>query len=157
MSNQRLSKAFISRTVFYHFGYIPIETIAFLYCTTYRRKWSIFLEAFKDHNVKELNGNSLIRAKLQSRHSKSTKYNIYIQYDPTKSATDAIVMWLCKCKNGERTLGCCAHVASVIYYFAYGRYQESIKTPAAFLTNLFPHANPILHESSDEENAASHP
>jgi hypothetical protein len=116
-----------------------------------------FLEAFKDNNVKELNGNSLIRAKLQSRHSKSTKYNIYIQYDPTRSATDAIIMWLCRCKNGERTLGCCAHVASVIYYFAYGRYQESIKTPAAFLTNLFPHANPVLHESSDEENVALDP
>jgi hypothetical protein len=35
-----------------------------------------FLEAFEDHSMKELNGNSLIRAKLQSRHSKSIKYNI---------------------------------------------------------------------------------
>jgi hypothetical protein len=111
-----------------------------------------FLEAYKDKNVRELNGNNLIRAKLLSRHAKSTKYNIYIQYDPNKSGTDAIIMWLRRCKDGERTLGCCAHVASVIYFFAYGRYQENLKTPAAFLTNLFPYANPVLHESSDEGN-----
>jgi hypothetical protein len=61
-------------------------------------------------------------------------------------------MWLCRCKNGERTLGFCAHVASVIYYFANGRYQEVIKTPTAFLTNSFPHVHPVLHKSSDEEN-----
>jgi hypothetical protein len=32
-----------------------------------------FLEAFKDNNVKELNGNILIRAKLLSRHLKNLK------------------------------------------------------------------------------------
>lgn len=113
-----------------------------------------FLEAFKDHNVKELNGNSLIRAKLQPCHSKSIEYNIYIKYDPTKNATYAITVWLYRCKNGERTLGFWAHVASVFYYFTYGRYQETIKTPSAFLNNLFPHAHPVLHESSDEEDKA---
>jgi hypothetical protein len=147
------------------FPKLEFQDLYFITLGTYQLKQSLsyiaqhldenglfFLEAFKDNNVKELNGNSLIRAKLQSRHSKSTKYNIYIQYDPTRDATDAIIMWLCRCKNGQRTLGCCAHVASVIYYFAFGRYQESIKTPAAFLTNLFPHAHPVLHESSDEES-----
>jgi hypothetical protein len=103
------------------------------------------IEALKDE---ELN---IIRAKLLSRHSSIIKYNIYIQYDSSKTGTDAIIGWMCRCKNGLRTLGCCAHVASVIYYFSYGRYLENIKSPASFLTGLFPHAPPITLETSDDE------
>lgn len=62
---------------------------------------------------------------------------------------------MCRCKNGLRTLGCCAHIASVLFYFGYGRHQETIRTPAAFLNNLFPHAEPVLLESSDEEQNES--
>jgi hypothetical protein len=66
-------------------------------------------------------------------------------------------MWLCRCNNVERTLGCWAHDANVNYYFAYVGYQESKKSPAAFLTNLFPHLFPVLHESSDVEDKATDP
>jgi hypothetical protein len=110
-----------------------------------------WLEAFKD----KIEQDNLIRAKLLSRHSRSVKYNIYIRYNPLQSGTDAIKAWMCRCKNGLRTLGCCAHVASVLYYFGYGRHQETIRTPAAFLTNLFPHADHVLLESSDEEQNES--
>lgn len=115
------------------------------------RKGSFWLEAFKD----KIEEDNLIRAKLLSRHSRSVKYNIYIRYSSSKSGTDGIIAWMCRCKNGLRTLGCCAHIASVLFYFGYGRHQETIRTPAAFLNNLFPHAEPVLLESSDEEQNES--
>ena len=80
------------------------------------------------------------------------KYNIYISYNSDKDSRDAILGWYCQCKNGLRTLGCCADVARVIFYFSYARkYNLNAKTPAAFLNNLFPHAEPVMVESSDEE------
>jgi hypothetical protein len=77
-----------------------------------------WLKAFKDI----IENNYLIRAKLLSRHSRSVKYNIYIKYSTSISGIDAIIAWMCRCKNDLRTLGCCAHIASVLYYFSYGRY-----------------------------------
>jgi len=57
-----------------------------------------------------------------------------------------------RCKNGLRTLGCYAHIASVIYYLSYGRDHETFEKPVEFLTGLFPHAQPIIIESSDEKD-----
>lgn len=94
----------------------------------------------------------LIRARVHSRHSGSTKYNVYIRYNPSETGAKAIESWLCRCKNGLRTLGCCAHVTSFIYYLSYGKYQERLKSPGSFLQNLFPHAQQITLESSDEED-----
>ncbi len=36
--------------------------------------------------------------------------------------------WYCKCKCGARTVGCCAHICSVIWYLGYGRVNR-YKTP----------------------------
>ncbi|CAF2624748.1 unnamed protein product [Rotaria sp. Silwood2] len=60
----------------------------------------------------------LIRAQVQSRHKNSTNYDVYVQYNKTN-----ISGWYCTCKNGSRVVGCCGHVASIIYYLAYARYN----------------------------------
>ena len=31
--------------------------------------------------------------------------------------------WYFKCLNGSRVVGCCAHIASVMYYLAFARYN----------------------------------
>ena len=45
--------------------------------------------------------------------------------------------YCCQCKNGDRTVRSCAHVASVVYYLSYARYQPVIRRPAHRLTDLF--------------------
>ena len=60
----------------------------------------------------------LIRGRLQSRHKSSTKYFLWVQY-----ANNLVNGWYCQCKAGMRTLGCCAHVATIIWFLGYGRYQ----------------------------------
>ena len=37
--------------------------------------------------------------------------------------------WYCKCPNGSRVVGCCAHIALVMYYLAFGRYNPQHLQP----------------------------
>ncbi len=66
----------------------------------------------------------LLRAQIQSRHRNAVKYDLYIQYN-----TRNITGWYCKCPNGSRVVGCCAHIASVMYYLAFARYNPQHLQP----------------------------
>ncbi|CAF0957360.1 unnamed protein product [Brachionus calyciflorus] len=59
-----------------------------------------------------------------------------------------ITLGSCTCKNGTRTVGCCSHISSIIYYFGYARYLEHIPKPASFLSDIFPN---VFRESTDDE------
>lgn len=61
----------------------------------------------------------LLRVKLSSRHSSSKTYNVWVEY-----TDDNVTGWYCTCKLGTRIVGCCAHVASVIWYLSYSRWNE---------------------------------
>ena len=45
--------------------------------------------------------------------------------------------YCCECPNGNRTVGCCSHVAAVIFYQSFRRYQSKILRPAALLSFIF--------------------
>lgn len=60
----------------------------------------------------------LVLAKIQSRHKNNTAYDVWIQYSP-----DAILGWYCTCPAGARVVGCCAHVASIIWYLSFARFH----------------------------------
>ncbi|XP_062613814.1 uncharacterized protein LOC134275560 [Saccostrea cucullata] len=61
---------------------------------------------------------NLLRVKLKSRHSGSVRHTVFIHYN-----LDEIIGWYCTCKVGARVVGCCAHVASVLWYLGYHRFQ----------------------------------
>ena len=63
----------------------------------------------------------LIRIKIQSRHTSSKTYLLWISYGCIGGA-DSITGWYCLCKAGARTVGCCAHIASVLWYLGYQRH-----------------------------------
>ncbi len=44
--------------------------------------------------------------------------------------------FICSCMNGKRTVSPCAHVASVIYYLAYAKFND-MKFPAQYLNSIF--------------------
>lgn len=48
---------------------------------------------------------------------------------------DPILGYYCTCKAGARTLGCCAHVASVLWFLGWARHQQNIKYPSRALLN----------------------
>ena len=92
-----------------------------------------WLEAFKDGDM--------IRARVMSRHLNKVKYFVYIKYKPNVNSREGITEWFCLCKNGSRTLGCCAHITSMTYYISIIRHKkEPIHESAAKFNKLFSHA-----------------
>lgn len=63
----------------------------------------------------------IIQVKIQSRHVSSKVYKIWIEYDELEGTIDG---WYCTCKSGARTLGCCSHITSVLWYLGYYRHCQ---------------------------------
>ena len=79
---------------------------------------------FTDHQYEVFACNPidhLLRVKLESRHSSSVRHIVFINY--TRDCE--IVGWYCTCKVVARVVGCCAHVASVLWYLGYHRFQRT--------------------------------
>lgn len=100
------------------------------------------LQYIKQHQKKD-NGkykismfskDSYIRAQIQSRFSGQKVRNVYIKYDKDKTGYDGILGWFCDCPNGARTVGCCGHVASLIYFLAYAQHLPTL--PKSIKLNL---------------------
>lgn len=73
----------------------------------------------------------LIHCRLQSRHSSSTLYNLWIKF------TDcAVTSWYCQCKSGARTLGCCSHICSVIWYLGCYRHNCNVIETRGYETSV---------------------
>lgn len=70
---------------------------------------------------------NLLQVKIQSRHSKNSQHTLWIKYSLEDTSTHCSVSgWYCTCKVGARVVGCCAHVASVLWYIGYQRHQEGV-------------------------------
>lgn len=59
---------------------------------------------------------------------------------------DAIQQYYCNCIVGKRTVGCCAHVMTVIWYISWARFEQNITPPAQFLDDVLSHCNEIQGE-----------
>jgi len=65
----------------------------------------------------------ILRVKLQSRHTSSKQYQLWIRYE--KDGFDPIKDWYCQCKTGAQTVGCYAHIAFILWYLQYYRYMKN--------------------------------
>ena len=67
---------------------------------------------------------------------------------------NGIQRYCCNCANGNRTVGCCSHVAAAIYYLSHARYLSRIINPAEVLNILFDFegAQPVIEEDSDDDD-----
>jgi len=124
---------------FNDFPRLTLEELYQITLGTYQLKQSLsyiaqHMSTNADYSFEARKDKDVIRVQMVSRHSSTVKYNIYIRYDKTKLGKDAILGYMCRCKNGLRTLGCCAHVASVLFYLGYGKYHGNLKKPASFLS-----------------------
>ena len=98
-------------------------------------------------------GDNILRCTIQSRHSNSTKYKVWIQYSMTN---DPITAWYCTCAAGAITVGCCAHIASIIWYLSYARhnnFQKSQTLHRIFQTILERMIDTEESENNDVENS----
>lgn len=65
---------------------------------------------------------NIVSAKIQSRHTSSKKYSLWIKYGIT------ILSWYCTCKNGARVVGMCGHISCIIWYLAFARHQNELES-----------------------------
>ena len=100
----------------------------------------------------------IIKAKIQSRHKNSTSYDVWIRY-----SAQEIFGWYCTCSAGARIVGCCAHVASIIWYLSFVRFHpEQLKQEPSSFLNSFTDAAEFsdmlddteLDTDSDDENTS---
>lgn len=66
---------------------------------------------------------NMIRARIQSRFSKCKTHDAWVKFNGGDTGYKAITGLYCTCKVGERTLGCCSHLTSVLRYLGFERYQ----------------------------------
>lgn len=67
----------------------------------------------------------VLKAQIRSRHTTSRTYNLWIEHN---TGLNPITGWFCTCKSGARVVGCCAHIASVLWYLGFERHQPATKT-----------------------------
>lgn len=65
-----------------------------------------------------------IRLRIWSRFQNRVKHQIWIEYG------HEIIGYYCTCKSGARTVGTCSHVASVLWFLGYSRFENNIKYPS---------------------------
>ncbi|CAF1095286.1 unnamed protein product, partial [Brachionus calyciflorus] len=105
----------------------------------------------KLENLENDEDSKIVFAKIQSRHSNSLKYKIFLRFKPHSNNLDNL-SWVCSSKTGKRTLGCCSHVAALIYFMGYGRYHlENIPKPGIKLKKII---IPIFNDTDDDEDVS---
>ena len=60
----------------------------------------------------------------------------YVLVDAEKAGGEAVIEHCCQCKSGLRTVGCCVHIMTVLWYLGFDKYQPEVKEPAASLCDV---------------------
>ena len=96
---------------------------------------------------------NILKFQVRSRHKSSKEYKCFIEYKSNTNGITGILRYYCECANGARTIGCCSHVAAIIYYLSHARYLEKIVRPAKILNGIFSYEDlrPVIEEDSDED------
>lgn len=68
----------------------------------------------------------LLRLRLKSKYRSATEHYVWIDY--STQGNEKIRRWYCQCMAGARTMGCCSHVAMVLWFFGFKRHQGASTT-----------------------------
>lgn len=85
---------------------------------------------------------------MKSRFVSRKSYKAYILVDLNGTGSEVIIAYCCSCKNGLRTIGCCSHVTTVIWYVFHIDITK-IKFPSSNLNSLLVNQNIDHSESND--------
>lgn len=99
------------------------------------------------------NEKNVLKVEVQSRHVSRTKYRCFLRYTPNSTGISGVTHYACECANGLQTIGCCCHIAAIIYYLSHARYLAKILKPAEILSDLFKKTNniPVIDSDSEED------
>lgn len=82
-------------------------------------------------DVNRLPEAGFMRVRVYSRYRNQTRYQLWISYLPNVNVENrTITGYYCTCKTGNRTLGTCVHVTSVLWYLGFAKLQENVSYPS---------------------------
>lgn len=84
---------------------------------------------------------ALIMLNIGSRFVSSKYWKAYVLFSRIASGSNAILGYCCSCKVGLRTVGCCSHVMTALYYLGYAQFNGGISQKAKHLKNIFIYEN----------------
>lgn len=79
---------------------------------------------------------AILMIQLKSRHKSRKYYNGFVLIDRDGEGEDVVLGYYCDCYVGSRTVGCCSHVMTIIWFALYKKYRD-VPKPAEFLNNFF--------------------
>lgn len=78
----------------------------------------------------------LLLAQLDSRYRNRKYHNTFILVNTIGHDEKTVLGYCCECYNGLRTVGCCSHVMTVIWFALFIK-NRNIPNPAGFLDDFF--------------------
>lgn len=121
---------------------------AFFYCPSEITE-NIFERIILDYDVIEP---VLIFVKMMSRFRSRKKYRSFILADLNKSGPSAIISHYCECKHGLRTVGCCSHVATTLFYLCFARHHGGVAAVSPHLDRFFEQQHEREPESETDDS-----
>lgn len=79
----------------------------------------------------------LILSFIKSRFIKIIKHETFVLFDRNGSTREAIGGYCCSCKIGLRTIGCCSHTMTILYYLGFAHRNGGTSKVAKHLDNVF--------------------
>jgi len=88
-----------------------------------------------EYQLDHLREPGLIRIRVRSRFRNATRHQLWIAFvEPPEDEEDEehtpIQGYYCTCQSGARTIGCCCHVAAVIWFLSYARFEDGVRYPS---------------------------
>jgi len=87
---------------------------------------------------------TLLRAKIESRYTQGKAHQLWISYEAHGTDFKSVTGHYCTCKAGSRVVGCCSHIASVIWYFGCARHSNNLTLPSKSLAMAIKDAREII-------------
>lgn len=78
----------------------------------------------------------LLLAQLDSRYRNRKYYNSFVLVNTVSRGENAVLGYCCECYNGLRTVGCCSHVMTLIWFTMFKKNRD-LPNPAGFLDEFF--------------------
>lgn len=93
----------------------------------------------------------LVYTSMSSRFRSGKSHKSYILADAEKNGPDGIIGYYCQCQHGMRTVGCCSHIATTIYYLSYARHHGGIRPVAGHVDDFFQYISIDNEEEGEDE------
>ncbi len=84
-------------------------------------------------DLQDRSGGTDLASTSRLGQSMNFRYFIYILIDRKRGGVEAVWGYCCSCSNGLRTVGCCSHIATVLWFLGLGQCLPEILIPASFL------------------------